>query len=91
MTAWLDAAACRGENTNLFFPIGHGPDMAPQIEKAKAICRRCPVRTDCLRTAVNRPEKYGIWGGVEENDRNALRRNDRRRVRPQFSEKEEVA
>jgi hypothetical protein len=55
----------------LFF----GPDGERQPErdvrerKAKAICAQCPVRTECLDYALSRPEKYGTWGGLNEDER----------------------
>src|SRR5579864_1230263 len=73
---WQDAAACKGEDLLLFF----GPDGERQPEreirerKAKSICASCPVRLDCLNYAVSRPEKYGTWGGLNEDERSAERR-----------------
>jgi len=68
---WQDAAACRGKEVVLFF----GPDGERQPEreirerKAKAVCAACPVRAECLTYAVSRPEKYGTWGGLNEDER----------------------
>src|SRR5713226_8446014 len=79
---WQDAAACRGEDLLLFF----GPDGERQPEreirerKAKAICAACPVRLECLDYAVSRPEKYGTWGGLNEDERSAERRRRMRRA-----------
>jgi WhiB family transcriptional regulator, redox-sensing transcriptional regulator len=79
---WQDAAACRGEDLVLFF----GPDGERQPEreirerKAKAICSRCPVRNECLDYAVARPEKYGTWGGLNEEERASERRRRMRRA-----------
>ena len=78
---WQDAAACRGEDLMLFF----GPDGERQPErdirerKAKAVCASCPVRLECLNYAVARPEKYGTWGGLNEDERSAERRRRMRR------------
>ncbi|HEY0935950.1 MAG TPA: WhiB family transcriptional regulator [Trebonia sp.] len=79
---WQDAAACRGEDLMLFF----GPDGERQPErdirerKAKQVCASCPVRMDCLNYAVARPEKYGTWGGLNEDERSAERRRRMRRA-----------
>src|ERR1700691_3896228 len=79
---WQDAAACRGEDLMLFF----GPDGERQPErdirerKAKAVCASCPVRLECLNYAVARPEKYGTWGGLNEDERSAERRRRMRRA-----------
>jgi WhiB family redox-sensing transcriptional regulator len=58
--SWLDDAACRGMDAELFFP-GRGEPSAA----AKAVCRPCPVRFDCLSYALNNGEKHGIWGGAQ--------------------------
>jgi WhiB family redox-sensing transcriptional regulator len=76
----LADAACKGEAPDLFF----GPDAefvnARQVreEKAKAICARCPVRPDCLAYALDSGEMFGIWGGLNEDERRALLRQRRR-------------
>ena len=82
MVAWMDDAECRGEDTELFFPIGHRGESTAQIKAAKAVCSRCPVREACLGAALGRREKHGIWGGLTDDERVRLLRNDRRRVRP---------
>lgn len=79
---WQDAAACRGEDIELFF----GPDGERQPErevrerKAKSICARCPVRNECLEYALSKPERYGIWGGMNEEERASERRRRSRRA-----------
>src|ERR1700749_3912136 len=79
---WQDAAACRGKEVVLFF----GPDGERQPEreirerKAKAVCAACPVRSECLTYAVSRPEKYGTWGGLNEDERASERRRRMRRA-----------
>jgi WhiB family transcriptional regulator, redox-sensing transcriptional regulator len=32
-------------------------------ERAKALCRACPVRAACLAGALERAEPCGVWGG----------------------------
>jgi WhiB family redox-sensing transcriptional regulator len=79
---WQDSAECRGENLALFF----GPDGERQPERelreeiAKEICGWCPVRTQCLDYAVSRPEKYGVYGGMNEDERASERRRRMRRA-----------
>src|SRR5690606_19682515 len=70
---WRDLAACRDEDPELFFPIGTSGPALLQVEQAKAVCRRCPVAAECLTWALGHPEEYGIWGGLTEGERRALR------------------
>lgn len=88
--AWKGRAACRGGDPDLFFPVGHSEAFAVEIEKAKAICRQCPVRSECLTDALNGPEKYGIWGGLTEEERAKQRRRNRRTA-PRRQEVKECA
>lgn len=66
---WRLRAACRGIDTNLFFP-----DRGDDQTEPKGICMGCPVRPQCLGYAVRRGEKGGIWGGESERKRRALRK-----------------
>ena len=79
---WQDDAACRGEDLVLFFgPDGERPAQKDVRErKAKAICAQCPVRAACLDYALTRPEKYGTWGGLNEDERASERRRRMRRA-----------
>jgi WhiB family redox-sensing transcriptional regulator len=79
---WQHAAACREEDVILFFgPDGERqPERELREQKAKALCASCPVRMDCLNYALSRPEKYGSWGGLNEDERAVERRRRMRRV-----------
>lgn len=33
------------------------------VEAAKALCLDCPVREQCLASALERSEPWGVWGG----------------------------
>jgi WhiB family redox-sensing transcriptional regulator len=67
--AEMAAGLCRGEDPELWFPLGN-----TSTEAAKAICRRCPARDACLAWAVAAGADHGIWGGLDEDERRALRR-----------------
>jgi WhiB family transcriptional regulator, redox-sensing transcriptional regulator len=69
---WWKHAACAGTDAELFFPIGDGPAVSPQIEAAKAVCRGCPVRPQCLAYALS-TNVTGVWGGFAEQERRHLR------------------
>ncbi|MGW1497532.1 WhiB family transcriptional regulator [Streptomyces mirabilis] len=67
---WLKRAACLGLADEMF------PDNNEQgIAHAKAICRPCPVQTECVLDALNVGDyKYGIRGGLRPNERRNLAR-----------------
>lgn len=79
-TSWHDDAACRGEDPVLWFGADWEPadQRAAREAAAKAICATCPVRARCLDHAVEHPERYGLWGGLTEEE---LARERRRRGR----------
>ncbi|MFV8394691.1 WhiB family transcriptional regulator [Corynebacterium hindlerae] len=82
---WQLHGACRGEDSAVFFhPDGERGRARTQREnRAKAICRECPVLTQCRRHALEVAEPYGIWGGLSESERDLLlrpRRSNRRMV-----------
>ncbi|MFE6766876.1 WhiB family transcriptional regulator [Streptomyces sp. NPDC057689] len=78
MENWRMHAACREEDPDLFFPIGSTGPALVQAEEAKAVCRRCPVQEECLRWALENNQDSGVWGGLGENERRALKRRSRR-------------
>ncbi|ALU92258.1 WhiB family transcriptional regulator [Streptomyces sp. TSRI0445] len=77
---WRLHAACREEDPDLFFPIGSTGPAVVQTEEAKAVCRTCPVQAACLEWALENGQDSGIWGGLSENERRALKRRSRRRA-----------
>jgi len=71
---WRHRAICRDEDPELFFPIGETGAAAAEIQRAKAVCARCPVRRPCLAYALATGQEFGIWGGRDENERRLLHR-----------------
>jgi WhiB family transcriptional regulator, redox-sensing transcriptional regulator len=71
----LPGARCaqRDQDPELWFPANGDRATA---ERAKAICRICPVRSACLEWALASNERTGIWGGTTPNERRALRRTN---------------
>ena len=45
-----------------------------QIDKAKAVCGRCSVTEMCLQYALDTSQDSGVWGGLSEDERRALKR-----------------
>jgi WhiB family transcriptional regulator, redox-sensing transcriptional regulator len=70
---WRDRAACRGADTDLFFPDRATGSALPHYRKIKLMCRDCPVRVLCLDWALEHGVDFGIWGGLTEDERRALR------------------
>jgi WhiB family redox-sensing transcriptional regulator len=72
---WQDRAACRGPFATTFYPPTQTEGRADRAERearAKAICRACSVRLECLDFALTVREPYGIWGGLSEAERRTL-------------------
>lgn len=65
--SWQEDASCRGVDADLFFPA-----TEDEAGPAKAICETCPVRLACLAFAIERNEKFGVWGGLTEKERARL-------------------
>jgi WhiB family redox-sensing transcriptional regulator len=75
---WRHEAACRDEDPELFFPIGTTGPALHQIDEAKAVCRACTVNADCLDWALETGQDAGVWGGLSEDERRALKRRSLR-------------
>jgi WhiB family redox-sensing transcriptional regulator len=67
---WFDQAACKGEDPGLWHPDGLRNQTA--AAQAVAICRTCPVRTDCLEHALEHDEWLGVWGGTQPAERHRI-------------------
>ena len=73
---WAKFAACKNESSNLFYPPEETktPERNAMIKDAIRICAGCPVRRECLNYAIAKPEKFGVWGGMTEEERFVKRR-----------------
>lgn len=49
---------CRDDDPDLWFA-----EHPAQINRAKELCRTCPVMNECLAGALERRELWGVWGG----------------------------
>ena len=61
--SWMAEAACRGEDTALFF-IERGGSTT----EAKALCAECPVKEPCLAYAIEH-DLDGVWAGTTRRSR----------------------
>ena len=75
---WTDHAVCGNRLDDLFFPVGETEPAKQQERDAKALCDVCPVRQDCLDWAQETKQLYGIWGGLNTEERYQLRAGKRR-------------
>jgi WhiB family redox-sensing transcriptional regulator len=69
-SAWMSSAACRDHWTDLDW-IEPSPE---QEQRCRALCARCPVRQTCLNRALTAAEPWGIWGGLDPDQRAVLAR-----------------
>lgn len=63
---WMDRGRCKGTDPEIFFE-----DASETL--AKAICRGCPVKPDCLTWAMDN-DQDGVWGGMSSDERRKLQR-----------------
>ncbi len=77
---WRSLAECQGESAVYFFAPSHferKPEKDRREGAARALCRRCQVRQECLEYAMAVEEPHGIWGGLNELQRKRLMRRRR--------------
>jgi WhiB family transcriptional regulator, redox-sensing transcriptional regulator len=76
-TPWARHAACAGSHPDLWFP-----DRGQNIGPAKAVCAVCPVRLECLDYALRWDIRFGVWGGLSEQERRRISPTRRSRRLP---------
>jgi WhiB family redox-sensing transcriptional regulator len=68
---WTEEGICRQTDPEAFYPEKGGDGGSSAV----AICQGCPVRRQCLNTAMRaelnhgRPQRMGIWGGLTPSRR----------------------
>jgi WhiB family transcriptional regulator, redox-sensing transcriptional regulator len=67
---WQDSAACHGIDPDLFFPVSE-----EEAGPALTFCAACGIRAECLAWALKNGERYGVWGGLTEQQRRRLMRH----------------
>ena len=72
---WRLRAYCRGADPEQFFPH-RGSGRGAEAEYRRAVndvrqtyCSHCPVIQQCRGDALRRDNRFGIWGGLGEDDR----------------------
>lgn len=69
---WIADAPCSQADPELFFPEAH--ESRANVALAKRVCAACPVRQECLEWALDRGEKFGIYGGLTSTQRRKVLR-----------------
>jgi len=82
---WHGRGLCVGEDPKVFFPSHGDPGT-----DAREICAACRVRGDCLNYATEADE-FGIWGGLDQQERRNLKRKRRRRMEASSQAKDNQA
>ena len=70
---WWLRGRCAEVDSEIFFP-----EKGASTRRAKLVCRGCEVRAECLEYALTRGEEFGVWGGMSERQRRALKRGTER-------------
>jgi len=65
---WMADAACKGMDTNLFFPEQGGSN-----KDALAACAVCTVKAECAQYCDDMSIRSGVWGGMSERQRRSVR------------------
>ncbi|WP_308198068.1 WhiB family transcriptional regulator [Saccharopolyspora soli] len=64
---WRSGAACRGR-----VDLDFVEPTSAEAQQCRAVCAACPVREHCLAEALATAEPWGIWGGLDTDEREAL-------------------
>lgn len=73
---WRDKALC-SESYYEKYQDHFFSDVPEEVFEAKEICSFCPVKKQCLKTALNNKEVWGVWGGRDQEEiRNTLSLNE---------------
>lgn len=77
---WTERALCKGSDLN-FYPSqpmrgGQSLELRAAVKACKELCRKCPVKADCLEHAVKYDEP-GLWAGTTRDKRRSLARGER--------------
>lgn len=64
---WMVEGICAQTDPESFFP-----EKGESTKAAKRVCMGCPVRGACLEFALQRNERFGVWGAKSERERRAI-------------------
>jgi len=78
--SWMEEAACRGMNPNLFHQFS-----GASYREERRVCANCPVRFPCKEYAIEAREEQGLWGRLTPDERVSERRRRQRKRLEQAS------
>ena len=67
LTAWMSEGNCR-----LYPPAAFFPSDGVGVDRARKICKDCPVVSRCLDYALEERIEHGVWGGCSERERRRI-------------------
>lgn len=77
---WREDAACLDADMDIFFPNRNNAE--DRWDRAKALCKQCTVKKECLSLVMHLEEhddRWGVFGGLTPMERRVLRDKQRRR------------
>jgi WhiB family redox-sensing transcriptional regulator len=92
---WRERAACKGRTGDVWFH--EGESEGEYRSYAKSFCVTCPVRLNCLATALRlegasgQTSRFGIWGGLDPEQRHNLYKRRAERIRKQKIREQKAA
>ena len=66
---WRLRGRCASDKSGAWFM----DPRTPAARTARSVCASCPVRARCLSAALLYGEEYGIWGGLDPEERSCSR------------------
>jgi WhiB family redox-sensing transcriptional regulator len=70
---WVEDGLCGQIDPEVWFPSTLN---IKEQNRAKNICKECPVINECLEYALAADEPHGVWGGTTPQERRALYREE---------------
>ena len=69
---WQNQGLCRSgrHDPNLWYP--DAPNSEVKSAEPIKICYTCPVIDQCRAWALTKHEVFGVWGGLSQDDRQAI-------------------
>lgn len=73
---WHEQARCFDKSETIFFGQSE-PEVRPQytlseIKMARSLCETCPVIRQCMSSALENQEEFGVWAGSTRSQRKEM-------------------